>query len=316
MSRDQRTSLEYLLRTGPLDLGGDVAEQRPLLEGLLTAHPVPDDVTTRALALGGVPALEISAGGASAGPDGVGGGPVLLFFHGGAYALGSARGVVGMTADLARRAGSAAISVEYRLAPEDPHPAAVDDALAVYRALLDDGVPPQRIAVGGESAGAGLAMALLIAARAQGLAQPSCAVLFSPWVDLTLSGASMTSKASVDPALRREGLARRAADYAGDRDPGDPLISPLFGDLRGLAPMLVQVGSHEVLLDDAVRLTAAAAAADVAVTLEVIPEVPHVFQGFAAVLDEGAAALDRAGAFLRAHLDEATTSTSRAHRLV
>ncbi|WP_432494976.1 alpha/beta hydrolase fold domain-containing protein [Kineococcus gypseus] len=297
MSRQQRESLEHLLRTGPLDLGGDVTEQRPLLEALLTAHPLPADVTATPTLLGGVEAVDVSVGG-----DPGAAAPVLLFLHGGAYAVGSAVGVAGMAADLARRAGTGAVSVGYRLAPEDPHPAAVHDALAAYRGLLGRGVPAGWVAVGGESAGGGLALALLVAARDAGLPLPACAVLFSPWVDLTLSGTSTTTKAGVDPALDAAGLARRAADYAGGADPAGPLLSPLFADLRGLPPLLVQAGSHEVLLDDAVRLAGAAAAADVAVTLQVTPEVPHVFQGFAAVLEEGASALDEAGRFLRTHL--------------
>jgi epsilon-lactone hydrolase len=301
MSREQGEALAELLRTGPLDLGGDVAVQRPLLEQLLTAHPLPADVTTTATVLGGVDCLEVTVAGATV--AGAGAPPsVLLFLHGGAYVMGSARGVAGMAAELARRAGSRAVSVGYRLAPEHPYPAAVEDALAVYRALLDDGVPPGAIAVGGESAGAGLAVALLVAARDAGLPAPACAVLFSPWADLTLSGESMTGKAAVDPALGRAGLARRAADYAAGTDPATALVSPLFADLRGLPPLLVQAGSHEVLLDDAVRLAGAAATADVAVTLQVTPRVPHVFQGFAAVLDEATTALDDAGAFLRTRL--------------
>jgi monoterpene epsilon-lactone hydrolase len=160
-----------------------------------------------------------------------------------------------------------------------------------------------RIAIAGESAGAGLVAATLVALKQAGLPLPTSAVLMSPWVDLTLSGDSMTRKAAVDPALTPAGLRRRAGDYVGGGDPAGELVSPIFADLSGSPPLLLQAGSHEILLDDAVRLAARAAAADVAVSLEVTPGVPQVFQGFAAMLDEGDAALTNAGRFVRAHLD-------------
>ena len=163
-------------------------------------------------------------------------------------------------------------------------------------------MPPSTIAFAGESAGAGLAAATLVALKRAGLPQPTAAVLMSPWADLTLSGDTIRGKAAVDPALTPEGLSRRAADYLPDGDPAGELVSPIFADLTGLPPLLIQAGSHEILLDDATRLAAHAASADVPVTLEVTPGVPHVFQAFAAMLDEGDAALTRAGKFLRTHL--------------
>jgi acetyl esterase/lipase len=174
--------------------------------------------------------------------------------------------------------------------------------VAAYRGLLASGQAPSAIALAGESAGAGLVAATLVALKRGGVPLPAAAVMMSPWVDLTLSGDSMSEKAALDPALTPDGLRRRARDYVGSGDPADGLLSPIFADLTGLPPLLVQVGSHEILLDDATRLAARAAAADVAVTLQVTPQVPHVFQAFASMLDEAGVALANAGDFLRAHL--------------
>jgi acetyl esterase/lipase len=294
VSQQQRDALDRLLRDAPLDLGGDVAEQRVIFEDMMAAIPSPADVTTSSGSLGGIPVVNVEVAGADRAR-------VIFYLHGGAYAIGTAASSVGLASDLARRAGARLVTVDYRLAPEHPHPAAIDDAVAAYRGLLDSGVAASAIAIAGESAGAGLAAATLVALKHAGLPQPTGAVLMSPWADLTLSGDSISAKAAVDPALTPEGLRRRAVDYVADRDPTADLVSPIFADLTGLPPLLIQAGSHEILLDDATRLASRAAAADVAVRLEVTPGVPHVFQGFAAMLDEGDAALTSAGEFLRAH---------------
>jgi acetyl esterase/lipase len=293
MTRQQRQALDELVRHGPLDVGGEITEQRAIFHEMIAAAPLPADVSAKQGELGGVPVVTVRL----PGPEPT---AVILYFHGGAYALGSAPDSVGLAADVARRAGATAISVDYRLAPEHPFPAAVDDAVAAYRALLDEGVPSARVAFVGESAGGGLVAATLVALKDAGLPQPASAAMFSPWADLTVSGASMTGKAALDPALTPEALRTRARDYLGDRDPAAALASPVFADLSGLPPLLIQVGSHEILLDDAVRLAARAAEHDVRVDLQVWPEVPHVFQGFAALLDEAGAALDAAAAFLTA----------------
>ncbi len=295
MSQQQRDALDQLLRDGPLDLGGDVAEQRVIFEEMMAAIPVPTDVATSSGSLGGIPVVNVEVAGADRER-------IILYLHGGAYAIGTAASSVGLASDLARRAGPLLVTVDYRLAPEHPHPAAIDDAVAAYRGLLDIGVAASAIAIAGESAGAGLAVATLVALKHAGLPQPSAAVLMSPWGDLTLSGDSISAKAAVDPALTPEGLRRRAVDYVATGHRTVELVSPIFADLTGLPPLLIQAGSHEILLDDATRLAARAAAADVAVRLEVTPGVPHVFQGFAAMLDEGDAALTSAGELLRAHL--------------
>ena len=227
---------------------------------------------------------------------------MILYFHGGVYVIGSAVFSVPLVGDLVRRTGTRAITLDYRLGPEHPYPAAVEDARAAYEGLLAQGVAPEQIALAGESAGGGLAVATLLALRQAGVPLPSCAFVMSPYVDLTLAGETLATKRDLDPLLTPDGLRTRVPDYVGGADASDPLISPIFGDLSGLPPMLIQVGSHEVLLSDALRLAARAASADVPVTLEVTPGVPHVFQAYAALVDEAAAALDRAAGFLHAHL--------------
>ncbi|MFD7377085.1 alpha/beta hydrolase [Streptomyces mirabilis] len=294
MTQQQRQTLDELLRHAPFDIGGELGEQRALFHEMIASVPLPEDVTATPGRLGGIPVVTVETPGDDSSA-------VVLYFHGGAYALGSAGDSVGLAADVARRVGVRAVSVDYRLAPEHPFPAAVDDAVAAYRALLADGTPSSEVAFVGESAGGGLVVATLVALKEAGLPQPSSAVVFSPWADLTLSGDSLTGKADVDPALTAKGLQIRARDYLGETDPATPLASPVFADLTGLAPLLIQVGSHEILLDDAVRLAARAAEHDVAVELQVWPQVPHVFQGFAALLDDADAALTSAAAFTRAH---------------
>jgi epsilon-lactone hydrolase len=235
---------------------------------------------------------------------------VILYFHGGVYVIGSAAASVPLVGDLVRRAGAKAFTVDYRLAPEHPYPAAVEDAQAAYEGLLGQGIDPGRIALSGESAGGGLAVATLLALREAGIPMPSCAFLMSPYADLTLSGETLADKQTADPLLTPEGLRLRIADYVAGADAADPHISPVFGDLGGLPPLLIQVGSHEILLSDAVRLAARAATADVPVTLEVTPGVAHVFQAYAALLDEAAEALDRASDFLKRQF-KATHSPQR-----
>lgn len=294
MTEQQRHALDDLLRQGPLDIGGDVVEQRGVFHGMIAAIPLPEDVSTKTSALGGVPVVTVDT------PDSDPSAAVL-YFHGGAYALGSAADAAGLAADVSRGVGARAICVDYRLAPENPFPAAVEDAVAAYRGLLDEGVPSARIAFVGESAGGGLTIATLLAIKDAGLPQPASAAVFSPWADLTVSGASAADKAAVDPALTPAGLRTRAQDYLGATDPATPLASPIFGDLTGLPPLLIQAGSHEILLDDAVRLAARAAAHDVRVDLQIWPGVPHVFQSFAVMLDEAAEALRSAAEFTRSH---------------
>jgi monoterpene epsilon-lactone hydrolase len=295
MSQPARKSFSELLSAIRPENRGDLSLLRPLFEEFMLQTPLPSDVSLTEMTPGGVPALEISVPEATTDA-------ALLYLHGGVFALGSARASAGLASLLARQARAKVLSVDYRLAPEHPYPAAPDDALASYRGLLNAGIRPERIAFFGESAGGALALGTLVAARDLGLAQPAAAVLYSPWLDMTLSGASMESKAGVDVVLAPDRLRGNVADYAGDADPASDALSPLFADLHGIAPLLIQCGSNEVLLDDATRLAVAAAAADVALQLDVTPEVGHVFQASAPELDEAEAALARTGAFLQAYL--------------
>jgi epsilon-lactone hydrolase len=294
-SREQRENLEAVLRQGAFPVGSSISEQRQRMRDLAAGRPLPPGVTVTAAELGGVPAAEITI-------DGIEPRGIVLYFHGGVYVLGDAFSAADLASQIGRRTRAKVISVDYRLGPEHPYPAAVDDALAAYEAVLRNGTSPSDVALAGESAGGGLAVAALLAARDRALPLPAAAYLMSPYADLTLAGTTMGTKADVDPLLGRELLQARIVDYTAGQDAASPLISPVFADLSGLPPLIIQAGSHEVLLDDAVRLAGRAAADDVAVTLDITPGVPHVFQGFYQVLDESAAALDRAGRFLSAHL--------------
>ena len=303
MSTEQRENLEAVLRQSAFPVGSDVSEQRRLLRELTPAQPLPADVTVTAAALGGVPTAEITVGGIE--PR-----HVVLYFHGGVYVLGDAFQAADLASQVGRRTRATVISVDYRLAPEHPYPAAVDDALAAYEALLRGGTAPADIAFAGESAGGGLAIATLVNARDHGLPLPAAAFVMSPYADLTLAGTTMQTKREADPLLSRELLQPRVTDYTSGQDAALGLISPIFADLSGLPPLIIQAGTHEVLLDDAVRLARQAATADVEVTLDITPGVPHVFQAFYPILDEAAAALDKAGQLLSAHLAGAERVTA------
>jgi acetyl esterase/lipase len=297
MSVEQRETLDAILRQSAFPPDSDVNEQRRLLRALLSAYPLPADITVTEGALGGVPTAEITV-------DGVEPRHVVLYFHGGVYVLGDAALAADLASQVGRRTQAKVISVDYRLAPEYPYPAAIDDALAAYRALLESGVPPSAIAFAGESAGGGLAVATLINARDHGLPPPAATFVMSPYVDLTLAGSTMDARHDDDPLLSRDALAARVPDYTSGQDAALGLISPVFADLSGLPPLLIQSGTHEVLLDDAIRLARQAASYDVEVTLDITPGVPHVFQAYYPILDEATAALDRGGRFLSTHLTE------------
>jgi epsilon-lactone hydrolase len=301
VSTEQRENLDAILRQSAFPFDSDVSELRRLTREYASAQPLPADVTVTAAALGGVPTAEITI-------DGIEPRHVVMYFHGGVYVIGDAFQAVGLASQVGRRASAKVISVDYRLAPEHPYPAAVDDALAAYEALLEAGTAPSDIAFAGESAGGGLAVATLVNARDHGLPPPAAALVMSPYADLTLSGATMETKREADPLFTPEAFPARVADYTAGQDATLGLISPIFADLSGLPPLIIQTGTHELLLDDAIRLARQAATADVQVTLDITVGVPHVFQAYYPILDEAAAALDRAGQLLSAHLAGSQTT--------
>ena len=260
-------------------------------------HPVPDDVVVEEVTAGGVPAHWLTAPGTDPGR-------VLLFMHGGGYELGSVRSDGELAARLGRASGMRVLFPEYRLAPEHPFPAAIDDVLAAWRWLrTGQDLSPASLAVAGDSAGGGLAVALLAATRDAGQALPAAAVLMSPTVDLTSSGASMTERAGQDPISTPAMLAQFAADYRAGADPKTPLASPLFASLAGLPPLLIQVGTADLLLSDSERLASAAVQAGVEVTLEIGEGLPHVYQLLLGT-PEAAQATRQIGTFLRASTSE------------
>lgn len=276
-------------------LGGPDAsiEHRRAQAALFAASqpPIPPGLKITAATLGGTPAevVEVEDGG---GPG------AFLHLHGGGYVMGDPAGSRGFTTALAQATRAKVISLDYRLAPDHPYPAAVEDALGAYAALLRT-TPVSGIAIGGESAGGGLTIAVLLAIRDAGLPMPACALAMSPWVDLTCSGASYASCADRDPLLTRRVLLEMADEYLCGHDPRTPKASPLFTNLAGLPPLLIQVGADEVLLDDAVALARRAEAIGVSVTLEVWPDMIHVWQMFAGALPEADEAIRRCAAFLR-----------------
>ena len=256
---------------------------------------MPDGVTITEIDVAGMFALDVV-------PDGAVTDRVVLYLHGGGYVVLSPRTHAKLAAGIAKAVGCRLVSVDYRLAPEHPFPAAVDDALAAYRALLDQGYAPHQVAISGDSAGGGLTMATLLAARDAGVPQPAAAVPLSPWVDLEGTGETMDSKADADLIVGRDGLKMMADMYVAGGDFRDPLVAPMYGDFTGIAPLYIQVGGDETLLDDSTRLAANAARAGVDVRLDVFPEMQHVFQTTLGMIPEADDAIARIGQYLRGKL--------------
>jgi monoterpene epsilon-lactone hydrolase len=294
MSQQQLDSLIQMLKSQPLNPNLSVQETRAGFEQMAAMFPVAGDVKCEPVSAGGVKAEWVSAPGAD--PN-----RAILYLHGGGYVIGSINTHRSLAGRLSRASKARVLLIDYRLAPENPHPAAVEDAVAAYRWMLQQGLKPSRIAVSGDSAGGGLTVATLVAIRDAKLAMPAAGVPISPWVDLEGIGDSMTAKATVDPIVQKAGLLQMAQAYLAGKDPRTPLAAPLYADLSGLPPLLIQVGTAETLLDDASRLAERARKAGVQVTYEPWENMIHVWHLFAPMLDEGQQAIERIGAFVQEH---------------
>ncbi len=294
MDQSEIENVRALLRSKPRPIGW--AERRQRLDAIGSVWPVADDVKLEAVDVDGlqgewsfVPGSDISH--------------VLMFFHGGGYCSGSIVSHRRMVTEAGRAAGTRTLAVAYRLAPEHPFPAAYDDALTAWRFLQNEGIPVSQIALGGDSAGAGLTIALINRLRDAHEELPACAWLVSPWMDLTMSGSTLATTDAVDPIIHKEYLNELADAYLpSGMDRKDPHVSPLYADLRSFPPILIQVGSAETLLDDATRFASSAGAADVPVTLEIWPHMIHAWHLWNAHLEPGRRALASAGAFIRVHI--------------
>jgi len=268
-------------------------EMRAVFERM--AAPAEADVKCEPVSAGGVSAEWISAPGAAADR-------AVLYLHGGGYVVGSIKTHRDLMGRVSRAAKARVLGLDYRLAPEHPFPAAVDDSVAAYRWMLQQNLKPSRIAVAGDSAGGGLVIAALVAIRDAKLPMPGAGVCLSPWIDLEGFGESMKTREHANPVVSRDMLTQMAAAYLGGKDARTPLAAPLYADLKGLPPLLIQVGDAETLLDDSNRLAQRARAAGVQVKLEVWPEMIHVFQLFAGFLPEGQQAVDGLGQFISQQL--------------
>ena len=271
-----------------------IAERRAQYERAGKVFPTPPDVKVERVNAPAAPAEWLR-------PPSAVPGRVVLYLHGGGYVIGSPRSHRHLAAAIAGAAEASALLLDYRLAPEHPFPAAVEDATAAYRWLLDQAIAPEHIVIAGDSAGGGLTVATLLALREARVPLPAGGVCISPWVDLTCGGASYVTKAEADPIVRRAGVEQMAQAYLGATPARTPLASPLFADLRGLPPLLIHVGTDEVLLDDAVQLADRAKAAGVDATLEVYDHMIHVWHWFLPMLDEAQTAVDGIGRFVRRH---------------
>ncbi len=296
MSQQQLDTLLQMMKAQPILESTTVQQQRAGFEQMAGMFPVDADIKREPVTANGVKSEWVSAPDADAGR-------AILYLHGGGYVIGSIATHRALAARLSRAAKARVLVIDYRLAPEHPFPAAVDDSVAAYRWMLAQGLKASRIAVAGDSAGGGLSAATLVAIRDAKLPVPAAGVLLSPWVDMEGIGESMTSKDSVDPMVHKDGLLGMAKAYLAGQNPRTPLAAPLYADLTGLPPLLIQVGTSETLLDDASRFAERAKKAGVNVTYEPWENMIHVWQIFAPILDEGQQAIDKIGAFVRKHAE-------------
>lgn len=293
MSMTQLEGIIQMLKSAPMGQSLTLQEMRLGFEKMAAALPVDSDVKCEPVSIGALKAEWVTAPGADPGR-------AVLYLHGGGYVIGSIATHRAMVGRISRAAKARALLIDYRLAPEHPFPAAVEDSVAAYRWMLDNGAQAGRTAVAGDSAGGGLTVAALVAIRDAKLKLPAAGVCLSPWIDLEGVGESMTAKATVDPMVQKAGLVEMAKLYLGGKDARTPLAAPLYADLSGLPPLLIQVGTWETLLDDSTRLAERARKAGVNVTLEPWENMIHVFQNFAPMLEEGQKAIERIGEFVAA----------------
>jgi monoterpene epsilon-lactone hydrolase len=294
MAQSEIDAVRALLSSKPRPVGWP--ERRKRLDEVGNVWPVAEDVQLTAVDVNGMPGEYSMVPGSD--PS-----RVLMFFHGGGYCSGSIRSHRRLVTEAGRAARMRTLTVAYRLAPEHPFPAAYDDALTAWRFLRNQGIAAANIAIGGDSAGAGLSLALISRLCDAHEQLPACGWVVSPWTDLTMSGSTFVSKAAADPLIHKEYLNELADAYLpAGIDRKDPHVSPLYADLRNFPPMLIQVGSDETLLDDATRLAAQAGAADVAVTLEIWPHMIHAWPLWNARLEPGRRALISAGEFIRRYV--------------
>ena len=295
MAGEEIKTVRNLLAAFPDMKDHSIQELRAQMEGWVGSFPLPEGVSVEAVDAGGVPGEWVKAPGAR-------NDAAFLYLHGGGYALGSPATGRHLAAAFSEAAGTTILSLDYRLAPENPFPAAVDDAVAGYRWLLEQGLAPGKIAIGGDSAGGGLAVAALVALRGAGVPVPAAGICISPWADLTCSSDSYSTKSGSDPIIVHQDILWLASLYLGDQDPKTPLASPLFADLQGLPPLLIQVGSEEVLLNDSIGLDRRARQAGVDSTLEIWDDMIHVWHVFFHMLKEGRDAIARIGEYYKSRI--------------
>ena len=295
MSSEQLAALKATLRERGKPENPTVVEMRARIAEVGERFPAPAEAEVTPVTVAGRPAEWVVASGSSADR-------AVLYLHGGGYVIGSCDTHRNLAYNLSAASKARVLLLDYRLAPESPFPAAVEDAVAAYCWLLDEGFAPGRLSIGGDSAGGGLTVAALVALRYRGQPMPAAGLCLSPWVDMEGVGASMTAKADEDPTLNHEVLLWFSERYLAGADARAPLAAPIYADLAGLPPLLVQVGTAEVLLDDSLRLAECARAAGVDVSLDVAHEMMHVWHLFEPVLDEAGEAIARAGAFLRGRM--------------
>ncbi|MEW6128461.1 MAG: alpha/beta hydrolase [Acidobacteriota bacterium] len=294
MASQDMQAVRDLLASFPDSSSLSLAELRAVYDQMGQSFPLPAEVTLQPVEVNGVKAEWVKADLATEAKT-------VLYVHGGGYIIGSTNSHRHQVAAISQATGASVLSLNYRLAPENPHPAAVEDSVAAYRCLLEQGIEANNIMIAGDSAGGGLTIATLVALREQGIELPAGGICISPWVDLTNSAESILTKAEADPICTETILIQMATAYLQGQDAKTPLASPLYADLQGLPPLLIQVGTEEILLDDSLNLEKRAKEAGVPVTLEIWEDMVHVWHFFHPMLKEGREAINRIGDFYKTH---------------